>query len=1017
MFELEQVVDELEKLNLQTARLFRETVSRIDCTEEIKLDWAKQCLLIASSGWHAFESTNTFIDISESICTNYGADDLLRRGAYGVQLSGYSFEPGSTYFSGLRDLLNSQGRDKKWQQLEYIEDAGLTIHKKYQHASNLITDYFRAAFGIILRDDFIHGRDVKNSGIQAWSQLAASISVFDRGEIIQFLKLSDLHVPWSNVKTLQEKSISACLQLIAVYPQLEKKYGREFIQDLQSQFVSYAATDQPLGPYLDALLKVEAQNRRDLKGLLILLPGIQDVRLATSLVKNCHRLPLDNHQLVHQWFEVGLSIADKNVEAGLAFFELESSTSIALLEKLKGQVNYSDCKRVLQLYAEAITGRNIRLRSLEDFDSAEECLSTEDQQEDYRDLPVSDGLSIRLPDSVSRYPTVRENFCFYKIALLHQLGYFEFDTFDRIEIIEQELAAYQDQRLARILFRILEDARIDWRLEKRFRGAAKDICFLKKRALSDRGGNLVSRRALLLEVLVRYGLGDNDHHFVSESDRAQARLLCDLLERLNLKTAEPEDTLVVLKACYQIVSTELVSSGFDDLTPEEQALLNDEFPEPISFHGEMDTGEIALNLLELEESLVTSAEEDTLSLTSPINPDDLDIQELKKGDVKDALGMLVTDLENREVDLDEAGDERKAVADLKPMSGKVSRQVREEFRFLYDEWDYVIEDYRRRWCTLYEIRDLEEEPEYVRDTLYEHRDLANKVRKQLNKLKPELLRKVKGMPDGDDMDLERTVEAVVDRKMGISPSENIYVQRQRKDRDVSALFLLDMSASTDDLIPDPDTEPEFKPEDQDDDDFLSTFYAREDAREKNGSESKEQTGKRIIDLEKESVILMAEALEELGDSYSICGFSGYGRERVDYFLCKDFKDPYDHRAKGKIGGIKPCRSTRMGPAIRHATRSLVKTESRIKAMIIISDGYPQDFDYGKDRNSRDYGIRDTTMALNEARQQGVQTFCLTVDPSGHDYLREMCPDKQYMVIQDIAQLPDELSKVYRSLTG
>ena len=107
----------------------------------------------------------------------------------------------------------------------------------------------------------------------------------------------------------------------------------------------------------------------------------------------------------------------------------------------------------------------------------------------------------------------------------------------------------------------------------------------------------------------------------------------------------------------------------------------------------------------------------------------------------------------------------------------------------------------------------------------------------------------------------------------------------------------------------------------------------------------------------------------------------------------------------------------MGPAIRHAAKRLVRTESRIKALIIISDGYPQDFDYGQDRNSKEYGVKDTMKALSEARQQGIQTFCLTVDPSGHDYLREMCPDQQYMIIQEIKQLPDELSKVYRSLTG
>jgi nitric oxide reductase NorD protein len=107
----------------------------------------------------------------------------------------------------------------------------------------------------------------------------------------------------------------------------------------------------------------------------------------------------------------------------------------------------------------------------------------------------------------------------------------------------------------------------------------------------------------------------------------------------------------------------------------------------------------------------------------------------------------------------------------------------------------------------------------------------------------------------------------------------------------------------------------------------------------------------------------------------------------------------------------------MGPPIRHATRRLIETGSRIKALIIMSDGYPQDHDYGADRNSRDYGLMDTMKALSEAKQQGVLTYCLTVDPSGHDYLRAMCADSQYMVIQDLEQLPEEVSRVYRSLTG
>ena len=161
---------------------------------------------------------------------------------------------------------------------------------------------------------------------------------------------------------------------------------------------------------------------------------------------------------------------------------------------------------------------------------------------------------------------------------------------------------------------------------------------------------------------------------------------------------------------------------------------------------------------------------------------------------------------------------------------------------------------------------------------------------------------------------------------------------------------------------------------------------------------------------------MAEALEGLGDAYAVYGFSGYGRDQVDFFVIKEFMERYDARVQGRIAAIKPHRSTRMGPAIRHAMHKFASQEARVKLLLLLSDGYPQDFDYGKDRKSKEYGIQDTMMALHETRLQGIQTFCLTVDPAGHDYLRAMCPDQHYLVLEDIASLPRELPKVYRSLT-
>ena len=93
----------------------------------------------------------------------------------------------------------------------------------------------------------------------------------------------------------------------------------------------------------------------------------------------------------------------------------------------------------------------------------------------------------------------------------------------------------------------------------------------------------------------------------------------------------------------------------------------------------------------------------------------------------------------------------------------------------------------------------------------------------------------------------------------------------------------------------------------------------------------------------------------------------------------------------------------MGAALRHAIEKMGGVSSRCKHLILLSDGFPQDFDYGQDRRSNVYGIRDTAAALREAEAAGISPFCITVDKAGHDYLREMCDESRYVVIEDIAR--------------
>ena len=373
--------------------------------------------------------------------------------------------------------------------------------------------------------------------------------------------------------------------------------------------------------------------------------------------------------------------------------------------------------------------------------------------------------------------------------------------------------------------------------------------------------------------------------------------------------------------------------------------------------------------------------------------DRIEVGELKQAELEFGAPVYIEDAENVRTE-GEAGLGPNLGEELATGFGK-NRVIKKEEIFQYAEWDFEIKDYRPSWCTLRESRTFQKDLLYFTEVVKNNADIIRKIRKGFSKIRPRNLRKVKGVLDGEELNIERTIAYFIDKKAGGVPDESIYEQKQRVERDVATLFLIDMSASTDDII------------------YTTEVGLNSERREL----PKNTIGKRIIDVEKEAVCLLSEVLEELGDAYSICGFSGYGREQVDYYRCKGFDKPMDDDSRAKLGGLSPCRSTRMGPSIRHAIRELVATGSRTKSLIIISDGYPQDHDYGPDRNSKTYGLMDTMRALSEARSQDISSFCLTVDPSGNDYLRDMCPENQYMVIKDVSDLPGVLSKVYLSLTG
>ncbi|MEJ7709355.1 MAG: VWA domain-containing protein [Pyrinomonadaceae bacterium] len=306
-----------------------------------------------------------------------------------------------------------------------------------------------------------------------------------------------------------------------------------------------------------------------------------------------------------------------------------------------------------------------------------------------------------------------------------------------------------------------------------------------------------------------------------------------------------------------------------------------------------------------------------------------------------------------------------------------------EIAFSYDEWDRELSDYRVAWCRVVEKLAATGSANFVESTRERYRGTISSVRHQFQLMKPENLKRVVGEIDGDDYDLSAVIDYAIDRRSSGHQSERLYIKRLRRHRDVAVSLLLDQSSSTARTIGRHPLQPYTRP------------------------------GRRIIDIEKEGLVLMSEALEAVGDAYSIYGFTSEGRRNVKFYVVKDFDENYSHKIAQRIGGITYQNNTRLGAAIRHAAARLSKQEARTRLLIVLSDGRPYDHDYGDARYARD----DTREALRQAKLAGITSFCITIDRDSEAELRDLYGEIGYTIIDDVLTLPERMPAIYRRLTS
>lgn len=285
------------------------------------------------------------------------------------------------------------------------------------------------------------------------------------------------------------------------------------------------------------------------------------------------------------------------------------------------------------------------------------------------------------------------------------------------------------------------------------------------------------------------------------------------------------------------------------------------------------------------------------------------------------------------------------------------------------EWDHRRQCLIADACRVQPLIAADAKPVALPESL---RKMAARLRGQFQALIP-ARRWERNQPQGNELDLDAYLRHVSDRAAGYTPDrQDWYRDLRNKERDLACLLLADLSLSTDAWVDD------------------------------HG---------RVIDVIRDSLFLFTEALSATGDRHALWGFSSR-RRMVRMHCIKGFADTDGAAVRGRIAAIKPGFYTRMGAAIRFATRQLEQESAGRRLLLLLTDGKPNDLDQYEGR----YGIEDTRMALREARKAGLHPFCVTIDKRAGDYLPYLFGTDGFVVIRRPAELPRQLPLLYAQLS-
>ncbi len=293
----------------------------------------------------------------------------------------------------------------------------------------------------------------------------------------------------------------------------------------------------------------------------------------------------------------------------------------------------------------------------------------------------------------------------------------------------------------------------------------------------------------------------------------------------------------------------------------------------------------------------------------------------------------------------------------------------EGYFLCYDEWDSKKASYKRDYCKVYPRNSLASDMEYVHKTLEHNKSTLLSLRKTFAGFHNRLQR-VRRLNMGEDIDLDALTDFHADIRARHAPDEKIYSSNRKREKELSILFLLDLSLSSD-------------------------GYAADN---------------KVLDVEKQLAILLGEIMYEYDVDFEIAGYYSKTRNYCHYIQAKSFDEDWP-KARAKVGGLQASGYTRIGPALRHAGSRLSARDSRNKWLILLSDGKPNDYD----RYEGKYGIDDIRQALRELRGRHIHSHAFAIEARARYYLPMMFGQRNYHVLASPVELLKSFAVLYQRI--